>query len=95
MRNILDANILVSALIVRGGAPDYLYQCWRTGRLTLISSEEQIEEFRRVTRYPRVQRYIRPAAAGTMLNEIRAPAELTGNLPGNVPPPQHFRQSGR
>ena len=81
MRNILDTNILVSALIVPGGAPDYLYQCWRMSRFTLISSEEQLNEFRRVTRYPRVQKYIRPAAAGTMLNEIRGLAELIGPLP--------------
>jgi putative PIN family toxin of toxin-antitoxin system len=81
LRNILDTNILVSALIVPGGHPDYLYQCWRTGRFRLISSEEQIDEFRRVTRYPRLRKYIRPAAAGTMLNEIRALAELTGPLP--------------
>lgn len=72
MRNILDTNILVRALIVPGGAADYLFQCWRAGRFVLISSEEQLEEFQRVTRYPRLQKYIRPAAAGAMLNEIRA-----------------------
>jgi len=81
VRIILDTNILVSALIVAGGAPDYLYQCWRMGRFTLITSEEQLEEFRRVTRYPKVQKYIRPAAAGTMLNEVRALAEVVDPLP--------------
>ena len=81
MRNILDTNILVSALIMPGGAPDYLYQCWRMGRFGLVSSERQLDEFRRVTRYPRLQKFIRPAAAGRMLNEIRALAELTGPLP--------------
>ena len=81
MRIILDNNILVSALIVPRGAPDYLYQCWRNGRFTLITSEDQLDEFRRVTRYPRLQRFIRPAAAGAMVNEIRALAELAGPLP--------------
>ena len=81
MRIVLDTNSLVSALIVPGGAPDYLYQCWRMARFVLISSEPQLDEFRRVTRYPRLQKYIRPAAAGTMLNQIRALAELTGALP--------------
>ena len=57
------------------------YHCWRTGRFTLISSEQQLTEFRRVTRYPRLQKFIRPAAAGTMLNEIRALAELTRPVP--------------
>ena len=81
MRSILDTNILVSALIVPGGIPAYLYQCWRTGLFTLTTSEDQLEELRHVTRYPRVRKYIRPAAAGAMVNEIRALAELTGPLP--------------
>ena len=81
MRLILDTNILISALIVPGGAPDTLYQCWRKGSFTLISSEEQLDEFRRVSRYPRLQRFLSPAAAGAMVNELRALAELTGPLP--------------
>jgi putative PIN family toxin of toxin-antitoxin system len=81
VRVILDTNILVSALIVPGGVPDYLYQQWRTGRFTLLTSREQLDEFRRVTRYPRVRKHIRPAAAGTMLNEIRALGEISGPLP--------------
>jgi uncharacterized protein len=81
LRVILDTNILISALIVPGGAPSYLYQCWRRGRFTLISSEEQLEEFRRVTRYPRLERFLDPATAGTMVNAVRALAALTGPLP--------------
>ena len=64
-----------------GGAPDYLYQCWRTGRFVLVSSDDQLNEFRRVTRYPRLQKYLKPAAAGTVLNRIRALAEFAGPLP--------------
>ena len=81
MRVILDTNILISALIVPGGAPSYLYQCWRRNRFTLISSEEQLEEFRRVTRYPRLERFLDPVTAGTMVNAVRALAVLTGRLP--------------
>ena len=43
VRIILDTNILVSALIVPAGAPDYLYQCWRAGRFMLISSEDHCQ----------------------------------------------------
>jgi hypothetical protein len=81
LRVILDTNILISALIVPVGASSYLYQCWRRSLFTLISSEEQLVEFRRVTRYPRLERFLSPAAAGTMLNEVRALAVLTGPLP--------------
>ncbi len=81
MRIILDTNVLISALIVPEGAPSYLYQCWRRGRFTLISGEEQLDEFRRVTRHPRLERFLDPATAGTMVNAVRALAALTGPLP--------------
>ncbi len=58
MRVVLDTNILISALIVPGGAPDALYQTWRAGQFTLVTSEEQLDEFRRVTRYPRLRPFL-------------------------------------
>ena len=81
MRVVLDTNVLISALISPGGWPDRLYQAWRVGRFALASSEEQLDEFRRVTRYPRLRPFLQPAAAGTMLNEIRHLAVLVSNLP--------------
>ena len=47
----------------------------------MISSEEQLDEFRRVSRYPRLRRFLQAAAAGTMLNEIRLLAVLASSLP--------------
>jgi putative PIN family toxin of toxin-antitoxin system len=81
MKIILDTNILCSALICPGGFPDQLYRAWREKRFVLITSEEQLEELRRVTRYPRVRRFIEPAAAGTMHNELRHLAVLLTDLP--------------
>jgi uncharacterized protein len=93
MKVILDTNILCSALICRGGFPDRLYRAWREKRFVLITSEEQLEEFRRVTRYPRVRRFIEPAAAGTMHNELRHLAALLTGLPTverSPDPADHF-----
>lgn len=81
MRVVLDTNVLISALISPGGAPDRIYKAWRDGRFTLITSREQLEEFRRVSRHARMRPYLRPAAAGAMLNEIRQLAVLAGRLP--------------
>jgi predicted nucleic acid-binding protein len=64
MRAVLDTNILCSALLTPGGLTDRLYRAWREGRFELLTSEEQLEEFRRVTRYPRLRPFIEPAAAG-------------------------------
>jgi putative PIN family toxin of toxin-antitoxin system len=78
---VLDTSVLISALIAPGGWTDRLYQAWRVGRFTLVTSSEQLEEFRRVSRYPRLRSYIRPAAAGTMLNEIKLLATVLTKLP--------------
>ena len=81
MRVVLDTNILVSALISPAGPSDRLYQEWRNRRFDLVTCEEQLEEFRRVTRYPRLRPHIDSANAGTMLNEIRLLAVMASNLP--------------
>ena len=81
MRLVLDTNVLVSALISPGGPPDLLYQAWRRGDFTLVTSEEQLEEFHRVTRYPRLRPYIQALEAGTMVNELRLLAVLVSRLP--------------
>jgi len=39
MRLVLDTNILLSALMVRGTPPDRLYEDWRHGRFQLASAE--------------------------------------------------------
>lgn len=81
MRLVLDTNVLISALISPGSLSDRLYQAWRASRFTLVTSEEQLEEFRRVTRYPKVRKYIRPAEAGAMLNELRLLAKVLRDFP--------------
>jgi uncharacterized protein len=71
MRVVLDTNLLCSALMTPGGPADRLYLAWRDRLFALVTSEEQLEEFRRVTRYPKVRQFIDPAAAGTLHNELR------------------------
>ena len=81
MRVVLDTSILISALISPGGWPDKIYQAWRTGQFTLVTSEEQLDEFRRVTRYPRLRAYLKPSLAGTMVNEVRLLSIVLTKLP--------------
>ena len=81
MRVVLDTNILVSALISRVGATDRLYSAWKDGRFVLVTSNEQLEEFRRVTRYARVKPLIEPGAAGTLYNQLRTSEAVLETLP--------------
>jgi putative PIN family toxin of toxin-antitoxin system len=81
MRVVLDTPVLVAALITPHHPPDRVFQAWLAGAFTLVTSIEQLEEFRRVTRYPRLRPLIEPAAAGTMLNTLAAVAVVLKKLP--------------
>ena len=81
MKVVLDTNILVSSLIVPTSLPHRIYEAWRAGTFVLVTCDEQLEEFRRVTRYDKLRAYIEPAAAGALLNELRKMAQHPGKLP--------------
>jgi uncharacterized protein len=44
VRVVLDTNVLIAALIVRGGATDAVVQAWQSRAYTLLTCEQQIEE---------------------------------------------------
>ena len=81
MRVVVDTNILISALISRSGATDRPYVAWKENRYKLVTSHEQLEEFQRVTRYPRVRKLIEPSAAGALYNQLRSSDLLLATLP--------------
>ena len=81
MRIVLDTGILIAALITRDTPPDKLYQLWRRRRFTLVTSEPQLSEFRRVTRYPKLRPFLKAHEAGTLLRGLRARADIVSRLP--------------
>jgi uncharacterized protein len=81
MRVVLDTNLLISALMSQSSPPAQLVDAWLAGRFTLVSSREQLAEFRRASRYPHVAPYIAAPEAGTLVNAIRALAVLPERLP--------------
>lgn len=81
MRVILDTNILVAALISPSGPPAAILQAFLDERFTLVTCEPQLEEFRRVTRDPELRKRVKPAEAGTLVNELRALALIPERLP--------------
>ena len=81
MRAVLDTGVLIAALITRDTPPDRIWQAWRRRRFELVTSEWQLDEFRRVSRYPRLRRFLRPADAGRMVNGLRSHATLVADLP--------------
>jgi hypothetical protein len=81
MRVVLDSNLIISALITGAGVPAQVLEAWRRGRFELVLSEEQLEELRRVTRYARLRPLISAQAAGVLINELRAHAQMLADLP--------------
>ena len=71
MRVILDSNILFSALISPHMPPHRIYQAWHHGVFELVTCDEQSEEMRRASRYPKFKNILKPYRVGLMLNNMR------------------------
>lgn len=71
MRVVLDTNILLSALITPGGSPDVIYRAWLAGRFDLITSDDQIEELRRASRYAKFRTVLQPHKVGKLINNLQ------------------------
>jgi hypothetical protein len=78
MRVVLDANVLVSALISSRGSPAAILACWEQGAFELVVSPAILDELGRVLRYPRIQaRYDLPEAlVGRFLELLQRVATL-------------------
>lgn len=71
MRVILDTNVLLGALISSQGPPDRIYRAWRAAKFDLITSTIQLDELRRVSRYPKLKTILPAHRIGTMINNMQ------------------------
>ena len=81
MRVVLDTGILIAALITKDTPPDRIYQAWRKRRFELVTSQWQLDEFRRVCSYPKLRKYLQPIEAGNLVIGLRLQARFLENLP--------------
>ena len=80
MRVILDTTVLLGALISPLGPPDAIYRAWRAARFDLVTSTAQLDELRRVSRYPKLKTILPAHRVGTMVNNMQR-AIVLGALP--------------
>ena len=71
MRVVLDTNVLLAALISSHGHPDIIYRAWRAARFDLVTGTVQLDELRRVSRYPKIRAILPAHRVGTMINNIQ------------------------
>lgn len=74
MKCVFDTNILISALLSEDGPPAQLLALWLEHTFTLASAEGQLEEVRRVSRYPKLKGRLKPYVVGGLVNRIREKA---------------------
>ncbi|MGO9170766.1 MAG: putative toxin-antitoxin system toxin component, PIN family [Rhodomicrobium sp.] len=77
----MDSNVLMSALLVESSLPGQLIAHWRRGRFVLLTAVLQLDELRRVTRYPKIRQRIKAVGAGRLMNDLRKIAVVIETLP--------------
>ncbi len=61
--------------------PDRVYRAWEGGRFELLTSEWQLRELHRASRYRKLRKYIKPAEADTMIWGLSLGAQVLDELP--------------
>lgn len=85
LRAVLDANVLISALLSRTGAPARLLLAWQQGRFELIVSPALLAELGRALAYPKLQRLIPTSDAEAFMAWLSRSAFLSRD-PDASPP---------
>jgi uncharacterized protein len=80
LRVCLDTNIIVSGLASPNHPPARLLELWLQGRFTLVTSEWQLQEFRRVSRYARIRARVPAHVSGQFVNTARSLAIVLTEL---------------
>ncbi len=71
MKIVFDTNIYISALLTKDSLSDRLYQHWRNHRFTLYTSQAQLAEIRRVSRYAKLKGLLKPTQVGALINLLK------------------------
>jgi putative PIN family toxin of toxin-antitoxin system len=81
---VIDTNVLISAMLNPSAPPSQLVAAWRAKAFTLLSTDLQLTELSRVTRYPKIKERLKPAIAGELVNDVRALAVFAEPLPASA-----------
>lgn len=85
MRAVLDPNVIVSAVLSRGGTPAAVLRAWVDGGYELVVSPALLAELERVLGYPKIAQRVSPTQARELLDMLGRDAELVAD-PGGEPP---------
>jgi putative PIN family toxin of toxin-antitoxin system len=82
LRAVLDANVIVSAVLSRSGTPAKVLRAWLEGAYELVVSPSLLRELERVLDYPKMTDRITPREAEELLDLLRRQAESVDDPEG-------------
>jgi uncharacterized protein len=85
VRAVLDANVLISAILSPRGTPARLLLAWQAGAFDLVVSPSLLAEVRRALAYPKLRRLVAPADAAAFVDWLERTALLVEDPV--LPPP--------
>jgi putative PIN family toxin of toxin-antitoxin system len=81
VRVVLDANVLVSAVISTAGPPREIVGAWVDGRFELVASPALLDELRDVLARPRFRRWVSTATAAEFVDGLAQDALILDDPP--------------
>lgn len=85
MRAVLDANVLVSALISRVGAPARLVELWLEGEVELVVCKTLLDEVQRTLNQPRISSRVASEDAVRFVRLLQELGEVVADPEGALP----------
>jgi probable toxin-antitoxin system toxin component, PIN family len=85
VRAVLDANVLISAILSPRGSPARLLLAWQAGEFDVVASPKLLVELRRALTYPKLERLVPPADADAFVAWIARSVVIAPDPDG--PPP--------
>jgi putative PIN family toxin of toxin-antitoxin system len=85
VRAVLDANVLISAILSPRGTPARLLHAWQAGEFDLVISPWLLAELRRALAYPKLERLVPAADADAFVAWIRRSGVLAVDPEGEPP----------
>ena len=92
MRAVLDANVLVSALISRVGVPARLVELWLEGEFELVVCKTLLDEVERTLNQPKISGRVVSEDALRFIWLLQEVGEVVADPEG--PPPVHSSDPG-
>lgn len=81
MRVVLDANVLVSAVISKAGPPRQIVAAWVDGRFELVVSSSLLDELRDVLDRPRFRHWVSTTTAIEFIDGLCEDALIVDDPP--------------